>query len=140
MDIDAAVGQHALVAIDVTDAGIDGGHAFQALGCINDTGHEFLAAQFCRTASDLDIRTGCAVRAPRSHTIAQLSFLLPTQETVQFTRHGSLPPAFEGNIFKGLLIASGLRRGPGRTFRGVAAYGAPMTKLTVAMFFILSLI
>ena len=32
VNIDAAVGKHSLVAIDVADAGIDGGYAFQALG------------------------------------------------------------------------------------------------------------
>ena len=30
MDIDAAIGEHALIAIDVANAGVDGGNAFQA--------------------------------------------------------------------------------------------------------------
>src|ERR1019366_436948 len=51
-----------------------------------------------------------------------------------------LPLTLRGHIFRGLLIPLEPRHGSGHLFRGLAASGDLMTKRTVALLFVLSLI
>src|SRR5271166_1003959 len=43
VDIDAAIGEHTLIAIDVADAGIRSRNAFQSLGTLHCRGHSYLS-------------------------------------------------------------------------------------------------
>ena len=42
VDVDAAISQDALIAIDETNAGIGSGNAFQALAAVRRRRHEYL--------------------------------------------------------------------------------------------------
>jgi hypothetical protein len=42
VDVDAAIGKDALIAIDETNAGIGSGNAFQALAAVRRRRHEYL--------------------------------------------------------------------------------------------------
>ena len=71
VDVDAAIGEHALIAIDVADAGICGGNAFQPLGAVHHRGHENLS----RPRPQSEIRDGCTLRENVALEV-QLTFIL----------------------------------------------------------------
>jgi hypothetical protein len=43
VNVDAAIGQNALIAIDIADAGIGGSNALQAFRALHRRRHEYLA-------------------------------------------------------------------------------------------------